>query len=289
MVHSWGLRRDLAKRNRRLKAPAGHWWSDPERDPWRDGEAPTPEAVASWILAAQARPRLVVAPARERSSRLVHLRSGPIASRALSNDTRTLKLRSRQRLELAFDEPTTFALGVKAGMIRDRRRPVKLTLCAAGSAAESCQVKLAPADKLAQSVSFEIPRAGQYTLLLEDWRQGVELTWSAGTALSIPATRAEPPAFWGRWSLYLYVPRGTRELVLYSGRGQGQLLDPRGVVAHVFGAQQGIIRIPVPPGQDGKAWKFDKNLGERLPLNVPPWLAASPDELLVPAEPQPLR
>jgi hypothetical protein len=276
MVHSWGLRGDLAKRDKRLEVPAGRWWSDPNRDPWRNGQPVTPEAVAAWIRAGQARPRLVVAPALERSTRLVRLRRG-----AVSSGTRTLRLRGKQRFELAFDAPTTLVLGVTAGMVR-MKRPVKLTLCAAGSASQACQVKLAPADKLAQRVSFDVARPGQYTLLLEDSRQGVQLTWPAGTALSLPATRSEPPAFWGRWTLYLYVPRGTRELVLYCGRGRGRLLNPRGEVAHVFGAQRGIVRIPVPPSQDGQVWKFDKNGGQRLPLNVPPWFAASPDELLVP-------
>jgi hypothetical protein len=283
MVHSWGLRRDLAKRDKGLEVPDGSWWSDPERDPWRNGETVTPEVVASWIRAGQARPRLPVALAPERTSRLVRLQSGALSRAAIPRGTRTLRLRGKQRFEVAFDAATTLVLGVRAGMVRGGKRPVKLTLCAAGSVASTCQVKLAPADKRAQSVSFDVPGPGQYRLLVEDSRQGVQLTWPAGTALSIPATRVERPALWGRWTLYLYVPRGTRELVLYSSRGQGALLDPRGDVAHVFGAQRGIVRIPVPPGQDGKAWKFNNNLGQRLPLNVPPWFAASPDELLVPA------
>jgi hypothetical protein len=289
MVHSWALRRDLAKRDKQLEVPAGRWWSDPKRDPWRNGEPVTPEAVASWIRAGQTRPRLPMAQVLEPSSRLVRLRSAGTVSAAISSgtqtqtQTRTLRLRGKQRFELAFDAPTTLALGVSAGHVREKKRPVKLTLCAAGSVADGCQVKLAPADKLAQQVSFEVPRPGQYTLLLEDSRQGLDVTWPAGTALSIPATRGEPPAFLGRWTLYLYVPSGTRELVLYCSPGRGKLLDSRGQVAHVFGAQRGIVRIPVAPGQDGKVWKFDHNRGQRLPLNVPPWFAASPDELLVPA------
>jgi hypothetical protein len=291
MVHSWALRRDLANRDKRLEVPEGHWWGDPKRDPWRNGEPVTPEVVAAWIRDGQTRPRLPMAQVLERSSRLVRLRSAANSSGAISSGTRTrtLRLRGKQRFELAFDAPTTLELGVTAGFVREKKRPVKLTLCAAGSVGDACQVKLAPADKLAQRVSFEVPRPGQYTLTLQDSRQGVELTWPAGTALSIPATRGEPPALLGRWTLYLYVPSGTRELVLYCGVGRGKLLDPRGAVAHVFGAQRGIVRIPVPPGQDGKVWKFDHNSGGRLPLNVPPWFAVSPDELLVPAEPQPLR
>jgi hypothetical protein len=291
MVHSWGLRRDLAKRDKRLEVPAGPWWSDPKRDPWRNGEPVTPTVVAAWIRDGQSRPRLPMAQALGRSSRLVRLQRSAISSGAIAGgtQTRTLRLRGKQRFELAFDAPTTLALGVTAGLVREKKRPVKLTLCAAGSVAADCQVKLAPADKLAQRVSFEVPRPGQYTLLLEDSRQGADLTWPAGTSLSIPATQSEPPAFVGRWTLYLYVPKGTRELVLYCSPGRGRLLDARGEVAHVFGAQRGIVRVPVPTGQDGTVWKFDHNRGRRLPLNVPPWFAASPDELLVPAEPQPLR
>jgi hypothetical protein len=277
MVHSFGLRRDLAKRDRRLTVPPGRWWNNPERDPWRNGEPVTTEAIEAWIRSGQARARLPATRWSETSKRLVPLRRGAILS-----GTRTLRLRGKQRFTLAFDAPTTLALGVRAGMVRTKR-PVKLTLCRSESTADACQVKLAPADKLPQSVSFEVPGPGQYTLLLEDSRQGVDLSWPAGTLLSLQATRSEPPAFWGRWTLYLYVPTGTREIVLYSGRGRGSLLNPRGEVAHVFGEQRGIVRIAVPPGLDGQCWKFLHNRGQRLPLNVPPWFAASPDELLVPA------
>jgi hypothetical protein len=40
----------------------------------------------------------------------------------------------------------------------------------------------------------------------------------------------------------------------------------------------------LPAGQDGKLWKFDQNLGQRLLLTVPPYLAVSAEGLLLPKE-----
>ena len=44
------------------------------------------------------------------------------------------------------------------------------------------------------------------------------------------------------------------------------------------------FKIEVPPGQDGKAWKFDSVGGTPFLTTVPPYIARSPDELLLPAE-----
>jgi hypothetical protein len=42
--------------------------------------------------------------------------------------------------------------------------------------------------------------------------------------------------------------------------------------------------VPVPAGQDGKLWRFDQARGEFKLMTVPPYLARSAAELLLPAE-----
>jgi hypothetical protein len=42
--------------------------------------------------------------------------------------------------------------------------------------------------------------------------------------------------------------------------------------------------VPVKPGEDGRLWKFHQCAGQRLLMTVPPYLARSGKELLLPAE-----
>jgi len=40
----------------------------------------------------------------------------------------------------------------------------------------------------------------------------------------------------------------------------------------------------VPPGEDGKLWRFEQCSGDRMLMTVPPYLARSAEELLLPKE-----
>ena len=42
--------------------------------------------------------------------------------------------------------------------------------------------------------------------------------------------------------------------------------------------------MEVPAGQDGKLWKFDQCVGQRLLMTIPPILARTSAELLLPEE-----
>src|SRR5262249_32185937 len=92
-----------------------------------------------------------------------------------------------------------------------------------------------------------------------------------------------PTDFHGRWSLYFYVPKGTKVIGGFAS-GQGNLLDPTGKKVHTFDGPPGYFSIPVPAGQDGKGWMFATTGGRRLLMPVPPCLARAPKELLLPAE-----
>ena len=63
------------------------------------------------------------------------------------------------------------------------------------------------------------------------------------------------------------------------------LLD-RGRELLDFGKMEGdgFFKIEVPPGADGALWKFEHCLGQRLLMTVPPYLARSGEELLLPRE-----
>lgn len=277
MVHGYALRRDLTASDRR-RAFADITSKRPEDDPWRDDRRIAPQALKAWLDEGSLRPRLP----EERTV------VGPLArlfpAKAIGDTAKhQVSLRGNQQFQLLFDRSGDIELGLQAGTVR-LGGEVELRLCAADDSRRPCQVRKVPADRAIHQLSFAIEHSGQYVLDLVDSRRGAVLSWPAGTAITLRATQRERPALSSRWSLYLFVPRGTRTLELYSEGGTGSLRDASGRVVHRFAPRPGVVNVPVAPGQDGTCWLFDSNKGYRIPLNVPALFAAAPDELLVPAD-----
>lgn len=92
--------------------------------------------------------------------------------------------------------------------------------------------------------------------------------------------------------MYFYVPKGTKlvggwasRVANWAPRISGRLLDADGREVLDFGKlEEGWFKAPVPPGQDGRLWKFENSRGQRLLMTVPPYLARSAEELLLPRE-----
>ncbi|HPP07970.1 MAG TPA: DUF4838 domain-containing protein [bacterium] len=88
------------------------------------------------------------------------------------------------------------------------------------------------------------------------------------------------------WSLYFYVPKGTKLVAGYSDGGGGKILDGNG--KEVFSFEQlprySYFKVDVPEGQDGKLWMFSKCSGNRILLTVPPYLSVLAEKLLLPEE-----
>ena len=86
------------------------------------------------------------------------------------------------------------------------------------------------------------------------------------------------------WQLYFYVPRGTKVLGLFGG-GHGEVRDSAGrPIFWLNGREPNYYSVPVPDGEDGRLWSFRYARGSMRLLTVPPYLARSPAELLLPAE-----
>ena len=81
------------------------------------------------------------------------------------------------------------------------------------------------------------------------------------------------------------MPRGTRVVGLYGGGSPGTILDPAGKKVFSFDDRKaGFYSIPVAAGTDGKMWKVHQAAGAIRLLTVPPYLARSASELLLPHE-----
>ncbi|WP_145088086.1 hypothetical protein [Anatilimnocola aggregata] len=62
------------------------------------------------------------------------------------------------------------------------------------------------------------------------------------------------------------------------------MIDATGHKVHTFGREAGYFQVPVAEGQAGRLWQFSKSAGERILMTVPPYLARSAEELILPAE-----
>lgn len=118
---------------------------------------------------------------------------------------------------------------------------------------------------------------------ISDRSAGTQVTWEDGLPMTIESSMERPATLHTRWTLYFYVPRGTQFIGGFSD-GEGRLVDPIGNVVYNFSREAGYFRIPVPEGQDGKLWKFDRSVGKRILMTVPPYLARNEKELLLPIE-----
>lgn len=104
--------------------------------------------------------------------------------------------------------------------------------------------------------------------------------------MTLPASLDEYNALSGYWTLYFYVPRGTQVVGGYAIGTRGLLKDGSGSVRCDFHQlpSPGYFHVAVPEGEDGRLWKFEKCLGRRTLLTVPPYMARNAAALLLPRE-----
>ena len=152
------------------------------------------------------------------------------------------------------------------------------------------------ADGQERNLALRTPHTGLHRIETYDGGDYTHITWPAGLPVTVESGVDTPEVtshFRGAWTLYCYVPKGTRlvggwaaRVANWAPRISGKLLAPDGREMIDFGTLEGdgFFKVAVPPGADGALWKFERNLGQRLLMTIPPCLARSGDELLLPRE-----
>lgn len=194
--------------------------------------------------------------------------------------------RSRQAFDVWLEAPGTLKLEVTAGQVSAREGQATVNLYAVedptGAVTATAQ---APIDVKPHTVELTSAFKGRHRLEVLDSGRGASVVWPAGTPVSLASSGESQTLLRGTWEMYFYVPLGTKVVGGFAD-GSGAVFDADGKIIHQFTSKQppGYFAIPVAPGQDGKLWKFSKSTGRRLLMTVPPYLARSADELLLPKE-----
>ena len=144
-------------------------------------------------------------------------------------------------------------------------------------------------------VKLKTTHPGLHQVDVTDGGDYTRIVWPDGMPVTLPSAFDMPHVsshFRGGWTLYCYVPKGTQvvggwaaRIAQWAPRISGVLKDGAGHVVFDFGqSEDGWFRVPVPTGQDGKLWKFENSQGTRQLMTIPPYLARSGAELLLPSE-----
>jgi len=141
-------------------------------------------------------------------------------------------------------------------------------------------------DGLEHPVKVAVPKAGLYWLDFNDSAAAWGIRAKAGQPLAfVVSLKGRTNSIGQLPRMYFFVPKGTKHIDYFWDGGPHEVLDPAGKLVAKIGARGKYIRIDVPASMDGQAWSLSRfALGRLLFANVPNYLAASPEALLVPKE-----
>ena len=143
-----------------------------------------------------------------------------------------------------------------------------------------------PPDGNEYAVSLQSPYTGLHWLEWTDGSDRSRVVLPEGLPWTIRSTMDDRMRLAGSWSLYFYVPKGTRIIGGFAASTGGWVVNPVGERVYGFAdlGQADYFSIPVPDGQDGALWKIDDADGARILLTVPSCFAKTADALLLPRE-----
>jgi hypothetical protein len=143
-----------------------------------------------------------------------------------------------------------------------------------------------PPDGQPYQVTLRSSYRGLHRLEWSDGRDMTRVRWPDDLPRTFRSTPEEPLRLQGRWSLYFYVPRGTRTVSGFATATTGRLVDGNGREVFSFEDmdEPDYFSVTVSEGQAAALWQFQDCSGSRMLLTTPPYLAPSAADLLLPRE-----
>ncbi len=223
------------------------------------------------------------------SENLIPYPAGAEASQIQERNPVSVRVRGDSRLYLFAESPgRDFFFEVRGGMIYQRLGPVTFRLYSPQHAivGEPISTAEVPADKEWHQVKLTSPYGGLHFLEVSDSRGATDLNWPAGQRVTFPASPedANPLVVSPKW--VFYVPGNSRVLGFYTDALFGQIVSGDGKAIHHLRklAAPGTHSVAVEESQSGTIWTLEKLRGMPLLMTVPPYVARTVNELLVPEE-----
>lgn len=282
MVHTKGLYRDLVNRDKSVTIPTEARWNVPEpKNPWKSSAAFARTDLDDMVRTGiQQRSLLDFQPV---SFGATLVPATPLKLPPVKTGSMGLYYRGANTFYTWLDQPGTLKLETKAGVIYTTTGPGQFALYPAadpdGKAAAEAQT---PPDRMPHERTLISSYTGLHRLEASGGG-GIGVTFPAELPITVQSSPENPFHFHGRWTMYFYVPKGTK-IVGGFASGPGKLRDGAGKEVKVFESRPNYFSIPVPPGQDGTLWMFENTAGARHLMTVPPYLARRAIDLLLPEE-----
>lgn len=180
--------------------------------------------------------------------------------------------------------PAELRLRVTAGLVYQNQGPAHVALypLAETQGLSVSEAEAAP-DKQPHELVLKTAFTGLHRIELQDHRAGSRIEFLDPLPVTFQATFDQTATLSGRHDLYFYVPKGTT-IVGGFAEGQGRLLNATGAKVHEFTGKPGYFSVPATADNTGKLWKFEFTSGKRVLLTVPPQMARTAAELLLPRE-----
>ena len=284
MIHTIGLWRDAPNRDKAVKLPDECAWSVPEgRNPWKTGANYTREEVDAFVEHAIAsRPIADFEPATF-SNELVPAAKLKLTS-SKPGDFGLLQRGTGNYWTWIDKAPAELKIKLTAGLVYRNQGNAKIRLYpVAETLGQSVSEGEAAPDQQPHEIVLKTTFTGLHRIEVEDRRAGSKLELAPGLAQTFMATFDQTADLNGRHNLYFYVPKGTTVVGGFA-EGAGRLVDGSSKKVHEFEGKPGYFSVPVEKGEDGKLWKFEFTSGRRVLLTVPPQMARSAEEMLLPKE-----
>lgn len=285
MIHTMALYRDLFTRDKNVVLPDDARWEVPEgKNPWKSSEPFTRAQIDEFVKNGVANHKLLDFEPKAFSDNLVpasalHLPDTPETAFNYTRDTQEYYV---------WIKNGQIDLDVTSGLIYQNLGDATISLYSPSEVTlKPVATATVPPDKQLHKITLKTPYSGLHRIEVNDTTSGTKISLPAGTPVVIESSMQHQANFVDRWYLYFYVPKGTKIVGGYRN-GPGQVLDGDGKVVRDFEGWLTEVgeyfSIPVPPGQDGKVWKFELSGSKRILMTVPPYLARSAQELLIPQE-----
>ncbi|MCC6421256.1 MAG: DUF4838 domain-containing protein [Gemmataceae bacterium] len=276
MQYSWSGR--LAKE---LGEPTWDGRKATKETPWQQNRPPTAEETERQFRADLERFQPQQVTERKFSADLV-----PAGLRSAKPADSHQRYQSPSRYALYSEKGEPLEGAITTGLIAWYRDRPAATLTVTDAAGKQIHQQRMILDGKDHPFAVRVPKAGLYWLDLNDSAAGWGIKAPAGRPLTLALSTASRSHSLGQMQrMYFFVPKGTKHIDYFWEGNPHDVLGPDGKVVAKVTERGKFVRVAVPKGTDGQAWSFGRlALGRLWFTNVPNYLAASPDALLVPRE-----